>query len=181
MDFAHWLREKRTEYQVSQQRLAVESGCSRRYISMIETENYCASEKMQAAIVTGLDQLNPNKGLELVFDYVRLRFDTHDVNHMIERILQIKMIYMVCEDYAFYGYIAEYIFSHIQVMISPEEDEEGTMIELKGQGCREFENLLMAQGRRRFDFFMQCEKENVHYKRIDLAINDKIGFCRFYI
>ncbi|WP_375340641.1 replication initiation factor domain-containing protein [Enterococcus faecium] len=176
MNFAQWLREKRTEYQVSQQRLAVESGCSRRYISMIETENYRPSEKMQAAIVTALEQLNPNKGLELVFDYVRLRFDTHDVKHVIEGILKIKMKYMLYEDYAFYGYIAKYVYSHIQVMISPEEDEKGTLIELKGQGCREFESLLVAQGRSWFDFFMQCEKENVHYKRIDLAINDKVGF-----
>lgn len=176
MDFAQWLREKRTEYQVSQQRLAVESGCSRRYISMIETENYCPSEKMQAAIVTVLEQLNPNRGLELVFDYVRLRFDTHDAKHVIEGILKIKMKYMLYEDYAFYGYIAKYVFSNIQVMISPEEDEKGTLIELKGQGCREFESLLVAQGRSWFDFFMQCEKENVRYKRIDLAINDKVGF-----
>ncbi|MGF2052376.1 XRE family transcriptional regulator [Enterococcus casseliflavus] len=176
VNFAQWLREKRTEYQVSQQRLAVESGCSRRYISMIETENYRPSEKMQAAIVTALEQLNPNKGLELVFDYVRLRFDTHDVKHVIEGILKIKMKYMLYEDYAFYGYIAKYVYSHIQVMISPEEDEKGTLIELKGQGCREFESLLVAQGRSWFDFFMQCEKENVHYKRIDLAINDKVGF-----
>lgn len=176
VDFAQWLREKRAEYQISQQRLAVESGCSRRYISMIETENYCPSEKMRATIVTALEQLNPNKGLELIFDYVRLRFDTHDVNHVIEGILKIKMKYMLYEDYAFYGYIAKYVFSHIQVMISPEEDEKGTLIELKGQGCREFESLLVAQGRSWFDFFMQCEKENVHYKRIDLAINDKVGF-----
>ncbi|MFQ7605130.1 MAG: replication initiation factor domain-containing protein [Enterococcus avium] len=175
MNFGQWLRVKRQEYQVSQQRLSVESGCSRRYLSMIETENYFPSEKMQTDIVGALEQLNPNKELELVFDYVRLRFDTHDVKHVIESILKIKMKYMLYEDYAFYGYIAKYVFSHIQVMISPEEDEKGTLIELKGQGCREFESLLMAQGRSWFDFFVQCEKEKVHYKRIDLAINDKIG------
>ena len=90
MEFAQWLRDKRTEYQISQQRLAVESGCSRRYISVIETDNYCPSEKMQAAIVTTLKLLNPNKGLELVFEYARLRFDTPDINHVIERILKIK-------------------------------------------------------------------------------------------
>lgn len=175
MEFGQWLRETREEYQLSQQRLAVESGCSRRYISMIETEKYFPSEKMQADIVSALEQLNPNKQLEMVFDYVRLRFDTHDVKHVIEDILKIKMKYMLYEDYAFYGYLAKYIFSHIQVMISTEEDEKGTLIELKGQGCREFESLLVAQGRSWFDFFMQCEKENVHYKRIDLAINDKVG------
>ncbi|MGL9728693.1 replication initiation factor domain-containing protein [Enterococcus sp. DIV0756] len=175
MNFGQWLREKREDYRVSQQQVAVESNCSRRYISMIETDQYEPSEKMQAAIMAAVERLNPNRDLELVFDYVRLRFDTHDVKHVIENLLKIKMTYMLYEDYAFYGYLAKYVFSHIQVMISPEEDEKGTLIEMKGQGCREFESLLVAQGRSWFDFFVQCEKEKVHYKRIDLAINDKIG------
>ncbi|MBO1126581.1 helix-turn-helix domain-containing protein [Enterococcus faecalis] len=175
MNFGQWLKEKREAYRISQQRLAVESQCSRRYISMIETEQYVPSEKMQAELVAALEYLNPNKELALVFDYVRLRFDTHDVKHVIEKILRIQMKYMLYEDYAFYGYIAKYVFSNIQVMISPEEDEKGTLIELKGQGCREFESLLTAQGRNWFDFFVQCEKEKVHYKRIDLAINDTVG------
>jgi len=173
--FGKWLREKREEYRVSQQQLAVTSHCSRRYISMIETEKYIPSEKKQADLMVAIEQFDPDKELELVFDYVRLRFDTHDVRHVIEDLLRIKMKYVIYEDYAFYGYIAKYVFSHIQVMISPEEDKKGTLIELKGQGCREFESLLLAQNRTWFDFFVQCEKENVHYKRIDLAINDKIG------
>lgn len=175
MKFGNWLRSKREEYNISQQRLAVTSHCSRRYISMIETEKVVPSEKMQADIATAIEQLNPNREMELIFDYVRLRFDTHDVQHVIENILRIKMKYMIYEDYAFYGYIAKYVFSHIQIMISPEDDAKGTLIELKGQGCREFESLLMAQNRTWFDFFVQCEKEKVHYKRIDLAINDKVG------
>jgi len=175
LDFGKWLREKREEYQISQQRLAVTSNCSRRYISMIETERYIPSDKMRTDLIVAIEQLNPKKELELVFDYVRLRFESHDIKHVIEDILKIKMKYMIYEDFAFYGYIAKYVFSNIQVMISPEEDKKGTLIELKGQGCREFENLLLAQGRSWFDFFVQCEKEDVHYKRIDLAINDKSG------
>ncbi len=175
MKFGGWLREKRESYFVSQQRLAIECNCSRRYISMIETGKYEPSEKMQLDLMEALERLNPSKEMELVFDYVRLRFDTHDVKHVIENILKIKMKYMLYEDFAFYGYIAKYVFSHIQVMISPEEDDKGTLLELKGQGCREFESLLLAQNRSWFDFFMQCEKENVTYKRIDLAINDKFG------
>lgn len=175
MSFGLWLREKREEYRVSQQLLAVTSHCSRRYISMIETEKYAPTESMQSDLATALEQLNPNKEMELVFDYVRLRFETHDVKHVIEDVLRIRMKYMIYEDYAYYGYIAKYVFSNIQVMISPDEDKKGTLVELKGQGCREFENILLAQGRSWFDFFVQCEKEKVYYKRIDLAINDKVG------
>ena len=175
MSFGLWLREKREEYRVSQQLLSVTSHCSRRYISMIETEKYAPTERIKSDLATALEQLNPNKEMELVFDYVRLRFDTHDVKHVIEDVLKIRMKYMIYEDYAFYGYIAKYVFSNIQVMISPDEDKKGTLVELKGQGCREFENILLAQERSWFDFFVQCEKEKVYYKRIDLAINDKVG------
>lgn len=173
MRFEELLREKRLGYGISQRKLALSSGYSREYINKIEHGKERPSEKAIEKLLITLEQLNPNKELELIFDYVRLRFDTHDVKHVIEDILKIKMKYMVYEDYAFYGYIAKYEFSHIQVMISPEEDKKGTLIELKGQGCREFESLLLAQGRSWFDFFMQCEKEKVFYKRIDLAINDK--------
>ena len=55
-----------------------------------------------------LEQLNSNKELELVFDYVRLRFDIREVKHAIE-------------DSAFCSYIVKYVFSHIQVMISLKE------------------------------------------------------------
>lgn len=170
------LKKFRIKYGVSQKKLALVSGYSREYINRIENGKETPSKKTLERVIASLEKLNPENKLELVFDYVRLRFDTHDVKHVIEGILKIKMKYMLYEDYAFYGYIAKYVFSHIQVMISPEEDEKGTLIELKGQGCREFESLLVAQGRSWFDFFMQCEKENVHYKRIDLAINDKVGF-----
>ncbi|OJG43008.1 hypothetical protein RV02_GL002928 [Enterococcus gilvus] len=142
---------------------------------MIENGSYEPSIKMQADIQEALNRMNPGKELELVFDYVRIRFETHDVQYVIEKILKIKMKYMIYDDYAFYGYIAKYVFSNIQVMISPEEDDKGTLIELKGQGCREFENILLAQGRSWFDFFVRCEKEKVFYKRIDLAINDNVG------
>lgn len=175
MNFGNYLREKRELYEVSQQRLAVTSQKSRRYISMIETGKKEPSDQTKQVLLQALEQLNPENELSLVFDYVRLRFDTHDEKHIIENVLKIKMNYMLYEDYAFYGYIAKYVFGYIQVMISPEEDDKGTLIELKGQGCREFESLLLAQNRSWFDFFMRCEKEKVHYKRIDLAINDRDG------
>ena len=175
MEFNESLKQKRLNYGISQQKLAVTSGFSREYLNKIENGKESPSEKARSKLIAALEQLNPNKELELVFDYVRLRFETHDVQHVIENILKIKMKYLVYEDFAFYGYVAKYVFSNIQIMISPEGDEKGTLIELKGQGCREFESLLVAQGRTWFDFFVHCEKENAVYKRIDLAINDKEG------
>ncbi len=52
---------------------------------------------------------------------------------------------------------------------------KGILLELKGKGCRQFENFLLAQHRSWFDFFRSSTNENAVFKRIDLAINDKVG------
>lgn len=45
-------------------------------------------------------------------------------------------------------------------MISPDDDKNRT----KGQGCREFDNLSLAQGRSWFDFFVHSEIEELEIK-----------------
>lgn len=60
---------------------------------------------MKETLLTCLERVNPENDFELVFDYVRLRFESHDVQYICENILRIKMKYMIYEDYAFYGYI----------------------------------------------------------------------------
>ena len=55
------------------------------------------------------------------------------------------------------------------------ELEKGVLLELKGKGCRQFENFLLAQQRTWFDFFLAVLSVGGVFKRLDLAINDKIG------
>ena len=81
---------------------------------------------------------------------------------------------MLHEDYAFYPYDEQYIFGDITVMVS-HDIEKGVLVELKGQGCRQFENFLLAQRRTWFDFFLDALEADGVFKRIDLAINDKVG------
>lgn len=84
------------------------------------------------------------------------------------------MEYMNHEDYEFYSYLEQYVFGDIVVMVSPDEDK-GCLLELKGKGCRQFENFLLAQQRTWFDFFIDVFRVNSVFKRVDLAINDKTG------
>lgn len=81
---------------------------------------------------------------------------------------------MLHEDFAFYGYQEHFRFGDIVVMISY-DITKGTLLELKGKGCRQFESFLLAQHRSWFDFFRTCLEENAVFKRLDLAINDKVG------
>src|SRR5690625_7472406 len=85
------LREKRLEFGVSQNKLAVHIGISRQYISEIETGKVTPTQTLQKTIFNVQEQLNPEAPLELMFDYKRIRFLT--TNHMpiIEDILKLKM------------------------------------------------------------------------------------------
>lgn len=168
------LRDKRMGYGVSQNKLAVHVGITRQYVSEIETGKVTPSDTLQATLFDVLEQFNPDAPLEILFDYVRIRFITTDPIPVIEDILQLKMEYMLHEDFAFYSYLEQYVFGDIVVMVSPDEDK-GCLLELKGKGCRQFENFLLAQQRTWFDFFIDVFRIGGVFKRIDLAINDKTG------
>ena len=138
------LREKRFTYGISQNKLATDVGISRQYLSEIETGKVIPSESLLDELEELLERYNPDLPLEMLFDYVRIRFPTTDPQKVIEPILKLKMKYMLHEDYAFYSYNEQYVFGDIVVMVS-HEMEKGVLVELKGKGCRQFENFLLAQ------------------------------------
>uniref|UniRef100_UPI00403F40A6 MobT family relaxase n=1 Tax=Candidatus Enterococcus willemsii TaxID=1857215 RepID=UPI00403F40A6 len=168
------LKEQRLAYGVSQNKLATAVGITRQYLSEIETEKVVPSKDLLLEMETTLERFNPELPLEMLFDYVRIRFPTTNPQPIIEDILKLKMKYMLHEDYAFYSYQEQYIFGDIAVMVS-HEIEKGVLVEMKGKGCRQFENFLLAQHRTWYDFFLDVFTADGVYKRLDLAINDKVG------
>lgn len=168
------LKERRGEYGISQNKLAVAAGITRQYLSDIETGKVSPSVELQASISKALERFNPDSPLEMLFDYVRIRFPTLDVKHIVEDVLRLKLSYMIHEDYGFYSYSEHYCMGDIFVLVSGEE-EKGVLVELKGRGCRQFENYLLAQERSWYEFFMDALVEGGVMKRLDLAINDKLG------
>lgn len=168
------LKDRRKDYGVSQNRLATAVGITRQYLSEIETEKVLPSSDLLSELVDMLERFNPELPLELLFDYVRIRFPTTNPEGVIENILKLKMKYMLHEDYAFYSYEEQYIFGDIAVMVS-HDIEKGVLIEMKGKGCRQFEHFLLAQRRTWYDFFLDVFAVDGVYKRLDLAINDKVG------
>lgn len=168
------LKEKRGQYGISQNKLAVAAGITRQYLSDIETGKVSPSAELQVSISKALERFNPDMPLEMLFDYVRIRFPTLDVKHIVEDVLRLKLSYMLHEDYGFYSYSEHYCMGDIFVLVSGEE-EKGVLVELKGRGCRQFENYLLAQERSWYEFFMDALVEGGAMKRLDLAINDKVG------
>ena len=99
---------------------------------------------------------------------------TLDIQHVIRDILKLNIDYMLHEDYGHYKYTEHYYLGDVFVYTSQDE-EKGTLLELKGKGCRQFESYLLAQGRSWYDFLMDALIEGGVMKRLDLAINDRAG------
>ena len=173
-DWIDHFKEQRTQYGVSQNQLAVMAGGSREYISRLESGKVTLTEEIKAKLPDALDKLNPENPLEMVLDYVRIRFPTQDVKHVVEDILKIRLDVMIHEDFGFYSYSEHYVLGDVFVLTSPDE-EKGTLLELKGKGCRQMESYLLAQHRSWYDFLMDALLEGGVMKRLDLAINDMAG------
>ena len=169
-DFA----DRRLQYGVSQTKLAVMAGISREHLSRIESGKVAVTEEMKVKLLEALEKFNPEAPFTMLFDYVRIRFPTLDIGHIIKDILQLNIQYMIHEDFGHYSYTEHYYIGDIFVYTSPDE-EKGVLLELKGKGCRQFESYLLAQERSWYDFLMDALVDGGVMKRLDLAINDHTG------
>ena len=168
------LREKRIAYGISQGRLAVVSGITREYLNKIESGKMKPSKELLETLHKELARFNPEAPLTMLFDYVKIRFPTLDIQHIIKDILKLNINYMLHEDYGRYSYTEHYSLGDIFIYTSADE-EKGVLLELKGRGCRQFESYLLAQQRSWYDFLMDALVDGGVMKRIDLAINDHTG------
>ena len=168
------LREKRIAYGISQGRLAVVSGITREYLNKIESGKMKPSKELLETLNKELARFNPEVPLTMLFDYVKIRFPTLDIQHIIKDILKLNINYMLHEDYGHYSYTEHYSLGDIFIYTSADE-EKGVLLELKGRGCRQFESYLLAQQRSWYDFLMDALVDGGVMKRIDLAINDHTG------
>ncbi|WP_415296954.1 MobT family relaxase [Clostridium perfringens] len=168
------LKEKRIEYGVSQNKLATSIGITREYLSKIENGKIIAKNEIKEKLIESIKRFNPESPLTMMIDYIRIRFPTTDVKHIVNDILKLKLKYMIHEDYGFYSYSEHYVIGNIFVLVS-QDIEKGVLIELKGQGCRQYENFLLAQHRSWYDFLLDALLAGGVMKRMDLAINDMIG------
>lgn len=177
MDYANWveeLKEKRKSYGIPQKKLALVAGIGNQYLSDIERGKFIPTEKIKLSLLKSLEFLNPNNTLDMLIDYVRIRFVTTDIEYVMNEIIRIKLDKMIHEESGLYNYSERYVYGNIMVLAS-NDILKGVLLELRGQGCRQYERFLQAQGRTWYDFFNKCIDENAIFKRLDLAINDKVG------
>ena len=173
-DFIQELKEKRERYGISQSRLAVACGISREYYNRIENGKTQLTEALKEELKKQIERFNPEEPLFLLIDYFRVRFPTTDALTVIQSVMHLKEKYFLHEDYGKYGYEESYLLGDIQVMVSHNE-VLGVLMEMKGKGCRQMESYLLAQERSWYDFMLDCLTAGGVVKRLDLAVNDRVG------
>lgn len=65
---------------------------------------------------------------------------------IIHDILRLNIDYMIHEDFGYYSYPEHYRFGDVMLLCS-HDLTKGVLLELKGKGCRQYENFLLAQHR----------------------------------
>ena len=96
---------------------------TRTYYSQVESGLREPSARTKEAIECALNKLSPEYDMYVIFDYVRIRFKTHDLRYIIESVLKMQPQYFWTEDFGFYGYSGQYLYGSICVMTSDEDDE----------------------------------------------------------
>jgi len=169
------LQEIMKKYDLSQREVASYLDVDNRLISKIKK----GEAKLSELHLKYLDDLKAFKEmdqpLELKFDYVRIRFETTDVRKIIDEVLLLDLDWITPEDHGWYGYKKHLAFGDIVIMYDIEDKKLGVLLELKGGGCRNFEQILAEQNRSWYDFFTLTLEYGGIMKRLDLAIDDKSG------
>lgn len=107
-----------------------------------------------------------------MIDYIRISFKTHDVEMILEEVVHLKKEYMEHKESGFYGYTGTYQLDNIKIFYSHEFDIRGTLIEMSGKGCRQFESFLKARKITWIDFFKDCLDHGGKFPRLDISIDD---------
>ena len=81
---------------------------SREHLSRIEAGKVTLTEDMKHTLLEAVEKFNPDNPMFLLFDYVRIRFPTMDIKHIIKDILKLNIDYMLHEDYGHYKYTEHY-------------------------------------------------------------------------
>ncbi|MGX5378289.1 replication initiation factor domain-containing protein [Ligilactobacillus sp. LYQ135] len=169
---ANYIRSLRLNKGLTQKQVARKINLSLRTYERFEEGGTTTKKTFEKIKKFFIDLTNHNTKMEVMIDYLRIRLPTHDLKVIFDEILRIKQKDFVNEDVHRYGYLDRFSLDMIKVYESAQGDLRGTLIELSGQGCRQFEAYLNHQKRSWFDFLSDCLAHYGNVTRIDLAIND---------
>ena len=113
---------------------------------------------------------------QVIIDYLTIHFFSCNYQKLIEDILGIAMRHLEFYESAPLGYIGRYTWNNvINILISADDPNKGTLIELSGQGCRRLAMLLKTRKRDWKSFIQQVFDYQGNFTRIDFTLDDYVG------
>ncbi|EAE6669890.1 helix-turn-helix domain-containing protein [Listeria monocytogenes] len=178
------IRVLRKRLHLTQQQFADKLNWSKSYLSMIETGKRTVTKEC----ITRIRKIFHLEGgvlpMEAKIDFLRIRFKINSPFKVIKKILRMNSDAFIYKNYGFNHYTETYCFSDIFVFTNPENLDMGVMIELRGQGCREFELILEEQEETWTTFFWRLYQSDIFGEglvidtkitRIDLALDEHLS------
>lgn len=169
------IKASREKWGYSQTEFAMEAGISTKTLCRLEKGQVAPTEEVKTKVLDTIAKMDRHRGLESIFDYVRVSFKTVDKQFFFQTILQMSEAYFDQTVTRQFGYAECYRIDMIKILRADpagEERELGMLIELTGGGCRQFESILEAQDRSWIEFFRTCKENGGQFTRVDVAIND---------
>ena len=84
------------------------AGISREHLNRIEAGKVTLTDDMQDKLMGAVEKFNPDAPMFLLFDYVRIRFPTLDIQHVIKDILKLKFeSYLLAQERSWYDFLMD--------------------------------------------------------------------------
>lgn len=162
----------RSKRNLSQKIVAETLGFDRSYLAKVEKGEREFSKELLDRILNFYQSIEVSEVIEAKFDYVRIRFPTHNVKGIIETVLCMDFAYFDKKATGLYGYRDMYFLGMIRVLNSEKGSDRGVLIELSGQGCRNYDSILEERQETWKDFIDRSYAFKGVATRIDVALDD---------
>ncbi|ECB9822577.1 XRE family transcriptional regulator [Listeria monocytogenes] len=178
------VKKLRTQLGLTQQTFAEKISIPRTVVSKIENNHRPVSSTLLAKLKKNFHLDGGLLTMEAKIDFLRVRFQINSPDLVIEKVLRMDSNAFMYKDYGFYHYTETYCFSEIFVFFNPNDIHMGVMIELRGQGCREYELILEEYKESWSHFFWRLYQDNLFENelivdtkitRIDIALDEKLS------
>ncbi|MCU6747517.1 replication initiation factor domain-containing protein [Faecalicatena acetigenes] len=178
MDDKTWwevFEKERKEKKIQVKKLCLLTGITEGRYRQLRLEGKIAPD-LQDNLEKWLDCLSDENPLELLIDYIRLRFDKEllTMEYIAEKLIGVPWEMWGRDESQQFNYEIVYTFGNIRLCTSASE-ELGFLLEMGGQACRQLEMYMEASGRTWINFFSKAYSMDAHFKRIDFAIDDFYG------
>ena len=171
------IEEKRKCYGITQKRFCLNLGITNSYYIKLRAGKKNLTDMMKDKMELMLERLNPNNALSMLIDYMRIRFPVSEevsIYTIAEKVLGIPLENFEILSHGWNNYKTCYAYGEILLACSHEE-ELGVLLEMRGNGCRQFELYLEYREQEWLDFFEIVSLYDGVYRRVDFAINDHYG------